>query len=101
MTGAEAAGVFYDPARFQRAGVAPPPLRKTLFGQGGVQDLDGEHHRQRKAMFLQINQPSRVQPGAFLEPQEPGPSPHARPLQQPRSVRWPLRLSGYIIAQWR
>jgi fatty-acid peroxygenase len=61
MTGAEAAGVFYDPARLQRAGAAPPPLQKTLFGQGGVQGLDGEDHRQRKAMFLQIAQPARVE----------------------------------------
>jgi len=61
MTGAEAAGVFYDPARFQRAGAAPPPLQKTLFGQGGVQGLDGEDHRQRKAMFLQPVQPDRVE----------------------------------------
>ena len=61
MTGAEAAGVFYDPARFQRVGAAPPPLQKTLFDQGGVQGLDGKHHRQRKAMFLQINHPARVE----------------------------------------
>lgn len=61
MTGAEAARIFYDPARFQRAGAAPPPLQKTLFGQGGVQGLDGEHHRHRKAMFLQINHPDRVE----------------------------------------
>lgn len=61
MTGAEAAAVFYDPSRFQRAGAAPPPLQKTLFGQGGVQGLDGENHRQRKAMFQQIVQPDRVE----------------------------------------
>ena len=61
MTGVEAAGVFYDPARFQRAGAAPGALQKTLFGQGGVQGLDGEDHRQRKAMFLQIVQPDRVE----------------------------------------
>lgn len=61
MTGVEAAGVFNDPARFQRAGAAPPPLQKTLFGQGGVQGLDDEDHRQRKAMFLQIVQPDRVE----------------------------------------
>lgn len=61
VTGVEAAGVFYDPARFQRAGAAPPPLQKTLFGQGGVQGLDAEDHRQRKAMFLQIVQPDRVE----------------------------------------
>jgi len=61
MTGAEAAKLLYDPTRFQRAGAAPPPLQKTLFGQGGVQGLDGERHRRRKAMFLRINQPDRVE----------------------------------------
>ncbi|WP_299932510.1 cytochrome P450 [uncultured Nocardioides sp.] len=61
MTGVEAAGVFYDPSRFQRAGAAPPPLQKTLFGQGGVQGLDDEDHRQRKAMFLQIVERDRVE----------------------------------------
>lgn len=35
MTGAAAAAVFYDPARFQRAGAAPEPLQRTLFGRGG------------------------------------------------------------------
>lgn len=61
MTGVEAAGIFYDPVRFQRAGAAPPALQKTLFGQGGVQGLDNEDHRQRKAMFLQIVQPDLVE----------------------------------------
>lgn len=61
MTGADAAAVFYDPARFQRAGAAPTPLQKTLFGQGGVQGLDGDKHRHRKAMFVQINNPDRVE----------------------------------------
>lgn len=70
MTGAEAAGVFYDLTRFQRAGAAPPPLQKTLFGQGGVQGLDGEHHRQRKAMFLQVNQPDRVEALAAIVTRE-------------------------------
>lgn len=37
LTGAEAARVFYDPARFQRASPAPEPLQRTLFGRGGVQ----------------------------------------------------------------
>ncbi|MDN4175696.1 cytochrome P450 [Nocardioides sp. SOB77] len=70
MTGAEAARVFYDPTRFQRDGAAPPPLQKTLFGQGGVQGLDGEHHRQRKALFLQINHPNRVEALAEAVTQE-------------------------------
>lgn len=70
LTGAEAAGVFYDPARFQRSGAAPPPLQKTLFGQGGVQGLDGQDHRQRKAMFLEIAQPDRVEALADLVARE-------------------------------
>jgi fatty-acid peroxygenase len=61
MTGPEAARIFYDPARFQRAGAAPPPLQKTLFGKGGVQGLDGGHHRQRKAMFLELNRPGQAE----------------------------------------
>lgn len=60
MTGAEAAAVFYDLDRFQRAGAAPEPLQKTLFGQGGVQGLDGEDHQHRKAVFLRICHPERA-----------------------------------------
>lgn len=57
MTGPEAAAVFYDPARFQRSGAAPGRLEKTLFGQGGVQGLDGEEHQHRKQVFLDIITP--------------------------------------------
>ncbi|HSF99074.1 MAG TPA: cytochrome P450 [Ornithinibacter sp.] len=60
MTGAAAAAVFSDPVRFQRAGAAPGPLQKTLFGRGGVQGLDGEQHRHRKAMFLGLTAPDRM-----------------------------------------
>jgi fatty-acid peroxygenase len=60
MTGPEAATVFYDPARFQRAGAAPARLQKTLFGRGGVQGLDGQLHRTRKECFLAITSPARV-----------------------------------------
>jgi fatty-acid peroxygenase len=61
MTGADAARLFYDANRFRRAGAAPEPLQKTLFGEGGVQGLDGEDHRRRKSMFLEINQSDRVE----------------------------------------
>jgi fatty-acid peroxygenase len=60
MTGAEAAKVFTDPDRFQREGAAPLPLQMTLFGRGGVQGLDGEAHRRRKALFLELMDPARV-----------------------------------------
>ncbi|MEG6551697.1 cytochrome P450, partial [Desulfocurvibacter africanus] len=54
MRGPEAAQVFYDQRYFQRKGGAPLRLRKTLFGQGGVQGMDGEAHRHRKAMFMSL-----------------------------------------------
>lgn len=54
MSGKNAAELFYDPTRFQRAGSAPEPIRATLLGKGGVQGLDGSEHRHRKEMFMSI-----------------------------------------------
>ena len=54
VTGHEAATLFYDESRFRRQGAAPTRLKKTLFGEGGVQGLDGERHRARKAMFMSL-----------------------------------------------
>lgn len=62
MTGPEAAALFYDPRRFQRGGAAPEPLRATLFGKGGVQTLDGDAHRMRKALFMHATAPERIAP---------------------------------------
>lgn len=70
LTGAAAARVFYDPSRFQRAGAAPEPLQKTLFGKGGVQGLDDGAHRRRKAMFLEINRRDRVESLALIVQRE-------------------------------
>ncbi|HYF58385.1 MAG TPA: cytochrome P450 [Burkholderiaceae bacterium] len=61
MTGPEAAAVFYDPARFVRAGASPEPLRATLFGKGAVQTLDGAAHAARKALFLALLGPEQVE----------------------------------------
>lgn len=52
MRGAEAAALFYDESLFQRR-------RATLFGRG-VQGLNGERHRQRKAMLLSLLGPGAV-----------------------------------------
>ena len=60
MSGARAAEAFCDLVRVQREGAAPEPLRATLFGKGGVQGLDGLHHRQRKAFFMAVVSPERV-----------------------------------------
>lgn len=52
--GEQAAKIFYDNEYFKREGVLPKPIQKTLFGEGGVQGLDGEAHQQRKAMFMSL-----------------------------------------------
>jgi len=54
MSGRDAAQVFYDPHLFQREGAAPNRLVQTLFGENGVQTLDGEAHRHRKEMHMSI-----------------------------------------------
>lgn len=60
MSGPRAAELFYNEALFQRAGAAPEALRATLFGKGGVQGLDGERHRRRKALFMLATAPEHV-----------------------------------------
>lgn len=54
VSGRDAAEWLYDPARFIRHGAAPGLIQKTLTGQEGVQSLDGEAHRNRKAMFMSV-----------------------------------------------
>lgn len=60
MTGPEAAELFYDEERFRRHGAAPIRVQKTLFGEGGVQTMDGEAHRHRKRMLLDVTRPERA-----------------------------------------
>ncbi|WP_040495363.1 cytochrome P450 [Fulvivirga imtechensis] len=54
MRGEEAARVFYDTDRFNRKKAAPKRLQKTLFGEGGVQGIDGESHKNRKELFMSL-----------------------------------------------
>lgn len=54
ICGEEAAKLFYDNDRFIRKGVVPKRIQKSLFGESGVQLLDGEEHRHRKQMFMSI-----------------------------------------------
>lgn len=54
MAGKEAAEVFYDNSKFKRHGAAPERVLNTLFGQDGVQTLDGEAHEHRKTMFMEF-----------------------------------------------
>lgn len=54
LGGEDAARLFYDPDKFMRAGAMPEPVLQTLLGDVGVQTLDNERHRHRKAMFLSL-----------------------------------------------
>lgn len=60
LKGEEAAKIFYDTSLFQRQGAAPKRAQKTLFGQGGVQGMDGEAHRHRKQAFMSLMTPENI-----------------------------------------
>ncbi len=60
LRGPAAAKVFYS-ERLRRKGANPAMMRKTLLGEGTVQSLDGAEHRRRKAMFVSLLAPDRVQ----------------------------------------
>lgn len=60
LRGEEAAKVFYDTNLFKRQGAAPKRAQKTLFGQGGVQGLDGQAHRHRKQAFMSLMTPENI-----------------------------------------
>jgi fatty-acid peroxygenase len=60
ITGREAVRLFYDASRIQQSRMVPRPMRRTLFGEGAVHFLEGEAHRNRKAMFLSLVTPEAV-----------------------------------------
>ena len=60
MGGKEAAELFYDNEKFKRKNAAPNRAIQTLFGQNGVQSLDGAHHKHRKQMFMSIMSPDEL-----------------------------------------
>jgi len=54
MTGPDAARFFYEPGAFTRQGAIPERIAGVLFGPDGIQRLDGEWHRHRKALFIDL-----------------------------------------------
>ena len=52
LVGPDAAELFYDPETFDREGVVPPHVQKTLFGDTAVHLLSGPEHLTRKSLFL-------------------------------------------------
>jgi fatty-acid peroxygenase len=61
VRGPDGARLFYDDSLVERSGVVPPPLGHLLFGKGAVHGLDGAEHRTRKAMFVDVLTPARVE----------------------------------------
>src|SRR6056297_2941656 len=57
VRGPDAVRLLDDADLFERHGAAPSRVPKTLFGVGGVQGLDGEDHRHRKAMLMSLMAP--------------------------------------------
>ncbi|MEI3612982.1 cytochrome P450 [Pseudogracilibacillus sp. SO30301A] len=54
ISGPEAAKVFYDEKKFKRRNAPPRRIRKSLFGDGGVQTLDDAAHRERKSLVMSL-----------------------------------------------
>ena len=54
LSGKDEAALFYDNDKFKRDGAMPNRVLNTLFGQGGVQTLDGVAHDHRKQMFMPL-----------------------------------------------
>ncbi|MET7750674.1 cytochrome P450 [Micromonospora sp. NPDC005367] len=60
LRGRDAATLFYDADRFERAGAMPLRVQRTLTGRGGVQGLDDAAHRERKAMLMSLMTPAAI-----------------------------------------
>ena len=54
VAGPAGAQFLYDEDHVRRSGALPEPVISTLFGHGAVHTLDGEPHRVRKAMFVDL-----------------------------------------------
>jgi len=54
LSGPAAAEFFYADGHFERHSALPPFVVNTIFGRGAVHTLDGEAHRHRKALFVEL-----------------------------------------------
>src|SRR4051812_24069421 len=59
--GRDANVLFYDESKLVRHGAVPRRVQTSLFGKHGVQTLDGDAHRQRKAAFLALMSQERLE----------------------------------------
>lgn len=63
VRGLEAARMFYAPGRMTRRGAMPASVVALLQDRGSVQTLDGKAHRTRRALFLDLMSPERLEQG--------------------------------------
>ncbi|ANF96124.1 cytochrome P450 [Paenibacillus bovis] len=68
--GKEGAELFYNEELFQRGGAIPKRIQKSLFGEKGVQTLDGQAHMHRKKLFMSLMSPERLNEIAGLVQQQ-------------------------------
>lgn len=61
ISGESAAELFYDSELMKRNGAMPSRVLKTLFGEGGVQTLDGQAHAHRKQLFMSLMTPEGLE----------------------------------------
>jgi len=59
IRGEPASRMFYQPGRFTRKGAIPPTTLSLLQDKGSTQVLDGEAHRVRKALMMQLQSPEQ------------------------------------------
>jgi fatty-acid peroxygenase len=58
----EGARLFYDESLVRRGDAVPLPLKALLFGKGAVHGLDGQAHRDRKLMLVDVLGADRLGP---------------------------------------
>src|SRR3954470_10047127 len=61
VRGREGVRTFYDSSLVTRRGAVPAPVRLLLFGRGAVHGLNGDEHRRRKQLFLDVVNPESVE----------------------------------------
>lgn len=61
MRGKGAAELIYDEEKFKRNGAIPRHVVKSFLGKNGVQTLDGDTHRHRKAMLMSVMTQERLE----------------------------------------
>ncbi|HEV2528818.1 MAG TPA: cytochrome P450 [Thermomicrobiales bacterium] len=92
LTGPEAARFHSDTTKFFREGAMPRVVATPLLGQGGVQGLDDEAHRHRKAMLMSLVPRDSVETIAE----------RTRAAWRMRAAGWPgrNRVTLYDEAKW-